>query len=135
MASVSTDHEALLADLRIIADTVLDRVETLVHQVAASPGAAAADTTAADGADAVPPAGDGCTWCPLCAIAALVRGENHELLTRLATQIAALIAWIRDLLARVLPQPDPAPDPSTPDRADQAASAPGFVPISVTIRQ
>jgi hypothetical protein len=145
---MSSDHDALLADLRILADTVLDRVEALVEQVAAPdgtqrPGAQPrgdAHTNAPpneDSADtsAPAPAPGGCTWCPLCAVAALVRGENHELLTTLASQLAALIAVIRELVARFLPpprtEPDDGPDgpppPAPPDRG-------GFVPISVTIR-
>ncbi|TCN51684.1 hypothetical protein EV641_10973 [Rhodococcus sp. SMB37] len=138
MAAVSSDHDALLADLRILADTVLDRVEALVEQVAAQDGASHTDAPSNDGAaEAGAPAqtAGGCTWCPLCAVAALVRGENHELITKLASQLAALIAIIRELVARFLPpprtEPDTGPDgplpPEPPDRG-------GFVPISVTIR-
>jgi hypothetical protein len=136
---VSSDHDALLADLRVLADTVLDRVEALVEQVAAQDGAQHGDVRT----DAPPneataetpaPAG-GCTWCPLCAVAALVRGESHELITKLASQLAALIAVIRELVARFLPpsrtEPDVGPDgPSSPGASDRG----GFMPISVTIR-
>ena len=70
----------------------------------------------------------------MCAVVALVNGENHELLTRLASQLAAFIALVRELLARYLPpRPDPsAPtDPTPPEPRDNGG---GFVPISVTIR-
>lgn len=122
---MTADHDALLADLRVLADTVLDRIEALVHQVG----------TPDDHEDeaAAPPAA--CTRCPLCALLALVRGENHELLTRLAAQISALIAVIRELLARFLPAPasPPSGDPDGPEPPEPAERG-GFVPISVTIR-
>ncbi|WP_346777468.1 hypothetical protein [Rhodococcus sp. HNM0563] len=135
---MSSDHDDLLNDLRILADTVLDRVEALVDQVTAQDGAAQTDAAtnndAAESSAPAPSAG-GCTWCPLCAVAALVRGENHELIAKLASQLAALIAIVRELLARFLPppptepgsSPDGTPPPEPPDRG-------GFVPISVTIR-
>lgn len=148
MAAVSSEHDALVGELRLLAEAVLDRVDRVVQQYAAAQqagaaqdpqptdtGAAGADAPGADapGAGAPAPSG-GCDWCPVCAIAALVRGESHELLTRLATQIAAIIALIRELLARYLPAPaDPGGPESTPppEPADRGG---GFVSIPVTIR-
>lgn len=144
MAAVSSEHDALVAELRLLAEAVLDRVDRAVQQYAAAQPPAPADAGPGDtAADAVPsgtptPAPSaGCSWCPVCAAAALLRGEPHELLTRLATQIAALIALIRELLARYLPPPtgpagsggpEPTPPPEPTDRNG------GFVSIPVTIR-
>ncbi len=132
------DHDALLADLRVLADTVLDYMDGVAEQLAGRgdvpdpvPEKAAAH---ADAGESGRPATTGCSWCPVCAVAALVNGENHELLTRLASQLAAFIALVRELLARYLPRrPDPsAPtDPTPPEPRDNGG---GFVPISVTIR-
>ncbi len=143
MAAVSSEHDALVGELRLLAEAVLDRVDRVVQQYAAAQQAGAAQDpqptdTGAAGADApgagAPAPSGGCDWCPVCAIAALVRGESHELLTRLATQIAAIIALIRELLARYLPAPaDPGGPESTPppEPADRGG---GFVSIPVTIR-
>ncbi|MGV9745710.1 hypothetical protein ACWDTG_12420 [Rhodococcus zopfii] len=140
---MSSEHDALVGELRLLAEAVLDRVDRVVQQYAAAQQAGAAQDpqptdTGAAGADApgagAPAPSGGCDWCPVCAIAALVRGESHELLTRLATQIAAIIALIRELLARYLPAPaDPGGPESTPppEPADRGG---GFVSIPVTIR-
>nr|WP_068165081.1 hypothetical protein [Rhodococcus phenolicus] len=133
MAAVSSEHDALVAELRLLAEAVLDRVDLAVQQYAAAQHPDPEDTGAAGAGDTGP--SGGCAWCPVCALGALVRGEPHELLTRLATQIAAIIALIRELLARYLPPPpagpagpDPAPPPGPTDRGG------GFVSIPVTIR-
>nr|WP_206025235.1 hypothetical protein [Rhodococcus sp. 14C212] len=122
-----------------MADAVLDRLEQTVQRFAEPappPTRPAPGATTEDPAAAPASAASDCSWCPLCAVAAAVRGEPHELLTRLATQIAALIALLRDLLARYLPSPGPGPDgpgPQTPPPAPGRSGA--FVPISVTIRR
>ncbi len=51
-----------------------------------------AQLTAADGA-----AGS-CTWCPVCALVALSRGEQHPLLTAISVHGAALLAILRDVI-------------------------------------
>ncbi|MCR8694187.1 hypothetical protein NWP13_16735 [Rhodococcus pyridinivorans] len=139
MAAVRDDHEALISELVLLADAVLDRVEGTVQQFVAATGDASAHT-APDTATGSTAPGDaeaattpsGCAWCPLCAAAALVRGENHELVSRLASKLAALIALLREFLAQFLPStggvpPEPTPDPPTRDR-------PAFEPISVNLR-
>ncbi|MDV2475231.1 hypothetical protein F8M49_06955 [Rhodococcus zopfii] len=140
---MSSEHDALVGELRLLAEAVLDRVDRVVQQYAAAQQAGAAQDpqptdTGVAGADApgagAPAPSGGCDWCPVCAIAALVRGESHELLTRLATQVAAIIALIRELLARYLPAPaDPGGPESTPP-SEPADRGGGFVSIPVTIR-
>lgn len=142
---MTDDYDMLLADLRVLADTVLDFMDGMVDQLADRGDAAGAGHTAhasgehGDGdpggtAESGTPVPTGCSWCPVCAVVALFRGENHELLTRLAAQLATFIALIREWLARHLPgRPGPsAPtDPAPPESRDPST---GFVPISVTIR-
>ncbi|MEU5842791.1 hypothetical protein [Rhodococcus sp. NPDC047139] len=129
------DHDALLSELLLLADVVLDRVEDAVQQFVAAPGGAAAHSSGENESDrggAV--AANGCAWCPLCAAAALVRGENHELITRLATKLAALIALLREFLSQYLPSARDGGDPPEPSPDPPARQRPAFVPISVDVR-
>ncbi|EME67411.1 hypothetical protein G352_00252 [Rhodococcus ruber BKS 20-38] len=144
---MSADHDVLVTELRALADAVLDRLEQTVQRFAEpessprppEPDAASRpvppDAATGHAPDASASAASACSWCPLCAVAAAVRGEPHELLTRLATQIAALIALLRDLLARYLPPRGPAPDAPGPQDPPPAGRNGTFVPISVTIRR
>lgn len=88
----------LVEELRLLADAVADRAGPWLDRVAA------------DGADA------GCTWCPLCAAVAVVRGEPSELATRGLDAAADLVAVLRAVLA---------------DRWEPGVShMPGFTPSS-----
>ena len=40
-----------------------------------------------------------CSWCPVCALAALVRGERHDLVELVASEGAVIIGLLRQLLA------------------------------------
>lgn len=61
----------------------LTAVTPLVAQISPGPGAPQSS----------------CTWCPVCALVALSRGEQHPLLTALGTQGVALLTALRDMLA------------------------------------
>lgn len=39
-----------------------------------------------------------CTWCPVCALAALSRGEQHPLLAAISVHGAGLLAMLQDYL-------------------------------------
>ncbi|MFR9729188.1 hypothetical protein ACL03H_08170 [Saccharopolyspora sp. MS10] len=52
--------------------------------------------------------GASCGWCPVCAIAALLRGERPELSSRLIEQLAGLVELLRDSLAEHRAPPGPA---------------------------
>ena len=135
---MSEDFDPLLADLRVLADTVLDFMDGVVDQLADRGDTAGTAPTAhgagEHGAESRPPATTGCAWCPVCAAVALFRGENHELLTLLASQLAALIALVREWLARHLPGQPGSPEPTDPAPPEPRDQGKGFVPISVTIR-
>lgn len=142
---MNDEHAQVLAELRALAEGVLERLEPVLQRAASAPSAPAKDGEG--------PSEDGprstCTWCPVCALVAMIRGEQHELLTLLAGQAAAVIAVLRQLLEERRDgagpgvgntgfSGSPAPDsesavPDTTRGAVPTASA--FVPISVTIRR
>ncbi|WP_280437363.1 hypothetical protein [Nocardia carnea] len=70
-------------ELRLLAEAVLERVEPVLRD-------AAADGKSEWG---------NCTWCPLCAAAALVRGEQHEVLATVAAHGTAIVTILREALA------------------------------------
>jgi len=60
-------------------------------------------------------------WCPVCALAALVAGEQHPLLTVIADHSVALLAVIRAIVedpAEPAPPPPPPPPPDGPPETD-----------------
>src|SRR5690606_4015196 len=69
-------------ELRMLAETVLERVEPTLRS-------AAEDR----------PEWSSCSWCPVCATAALVRGEHHDVLTALADHGTAIVTVLREALA------------------------------------
>lgn len=130
---MSEEHERLVAEFRALAETVLTRLEPVLLKAAAATADVASDSASAD----TQPVFTGCSWCPVCALAALVRGEHHELLAFLAGQAAVFLALLREILDEFLG------GPSSPDRGpDGGPTAPGaertrtaaFVPINVTVK-
>lgn len=88
----------LVEELRLLADAVADRAGPWLDRVAA------------DGSDAT------CTWCPLCAAVAVVRGEPSDLAARGFDAAADVVALLRAVLA---------------DRWEPGVShMPGFTPSS-----
>lgn len=94
-------------ELRALAETLLERIEPTLRRAAA------------DGRE-----WDACSWCPVCAAAALVRGEHHEVLTAVADHGTAIVTVLREALAGVPVEPlipdDPA-DPAGSANPDEAA--------------
>lgn len=81
---MTTPHADLADEFRALARAALERMEPLLR-----------------GAEDDPAAGEpwqGCTWCPLCAAAALVKGERHPLITALAREGEHLLIVLRALL-------------------------------------
>jgi hypothetical protein len=72
----------LVEELRLLVDAVADRAGPWLDQVSA----------------AEHPAGS-CTWCPVCALVAVLRGEPNELVTRGLDGAADLVALLRAVLA------------------------------------
>ena len=134
---MNDDHTKLLAEFRVLAETVLSRIEPVVAQMAEGRTNVSADVESSEEL----PAFSGCSWCPVCALAALMRGEHHELLAVLAGHVAVILALLRELLDEFFGgqgKPDGGPDGGvpTPDGTAPAKSRPSsFVPITVTVKR
>lgn len=105
-------------ELRALAETLLERVEPALRRAAA------------DGRD-----WDSCSWCPVCATAALVRGEHHEVVAAIADHGTAIVTVLREALAGVPVEPllpDDLPDDDEESgEYDSAATEVGADPSSV----
>ena len=80
-----------------------------------------------------PPSGHGgpeCQWCPLCQLAAALRGEHPEITERIAEAGAAVANAVRALSESTPPRPGAAPTGrGTPaDTTDGAPRAPRSAP-------
>ncbi|WP_459545240.1 hypothetical protein [Nocardia sp. X0981] len=98
-------------ELRLLAEAVLERVEPVLR------------AAAEDGR----PEWNNCTWCPVCAAAALVRGEHHEVLAAVAAHGTAIVTVLREALAGTPVDPIVPHEHRTPapDRSDAAETADG----------
>ncbi|MBT2275869.1 hypothetical protein J7E69_31250 [Rhodococcus enclensis] len=142
----------LLEECRVLADSVFTRVEPIIAGFAEGLQRAGRTSTPSD----EPSSFDGCSRCPVCALAAAIRGERHELLIVLAEHAVTLPALLRELLDEFLggldngrrsesdDNPDgarPAPDGSVAYAARNSDGVSGrprpsaFVPIDVTVRR
>ena len=120
-------HSDVGPELRQLAQTILDRLDPAVRAGAAM---------AAGGREGK------CqqVWCPVCALAALVNGEQHPLLTVIAEHSVALLTVVRAMAepSAGAGRPEP-PDPTTPTRPrppedDPPPSGPGHyqhIPVTV----
>lgn len=81
---MSTEHSDVAAELWALAQTVLTKLEPVLRQAME---------------DQRERPRQGCSWCPVCALAAMIRGEQHDLLTLLASEGASVVALIRQMVA------------------------------------
>jgi hypothetical protein len=76
-------------------------------------------------------------WCPVCALAAVVTGEEHPLLTVIAEHSVALLAVIRAIVDQVDRPPTPPDGPpgggAGVEAADDAGPTSRYQPITVTV--
>ena len=101
------------AELRALAQSILDRLEPAVRMAAAR----------AQSAGVAGPCQQ--VWCPVCALAALISGEQHPLLDVVSEHSVALLSVVRALVdgidtGNTGPTPPPEPDgppegPAPPD--------------------
>lgn len=94
-----TDHSDLGPELRQLAQAILDRLDPAVRSAAAM----AADSLRGPGRCQQ-------VWCPVCAVAALVNGEQHPMLNLISEHSVALMTMLRTLAT----DPQAAPKPSAP---------------------
>jgi hypothetical protein len=119
-------HPDIGPELRKLAQKILDQIDPAVRL--------AASRAIGDGA------GTGkCqqVWCPVCALAAVVSGEEHPLLTVIAEHSVALLAVIRAIVDQVDGTPPPPDGPPGGGVEPEAAADPRpttrYQPISVTV--
>lgn len=111
-------HSDLGPELRQLAQAILDRLDPAVRLAAAAAAASAANG----------PGKCQQVWCPVCALAAVVNGEHHPLLTVIADHSVALLEVIRAVVTDATPGGDddtPGPDggPAGPPPGDEPPPA------------
>jgi hypothetical protein len=119
-------HPDIGPELRKLAQKILDQIDPAVRVAAARAVGDGAGTGACQQ-----------VWCPVCALAAVVTGEEHPLLTVIAEHSVALLAVIRAIVDQV---EQPATPPDGPpgggegvETPDDAAPASRYQPITVTV--
>jgi hypothetical protein len=105
---VSGAHPELGPELRLLAQAILDRLDPAVRSAAAM---AAGSGEGPGKCQQV--------WCPVCALAALVSGEQHPLLEVIAEHSVALLTVVRAILEDTAGTagdrpPEPPPEPPQP---------------------
>ncbi|GFG69840.1 hypothetical protein [Mycolicibacter senuensis] len=118
-AGAHRDLGELGPELRKLAQAILDRLDPAVR--------AAAMLAAADA-----PGKCQQVWCPVCALAALVTGEEHPLLSVVAEHSVALFDVIRAVVGETGDRPGP-PDGPPPGGDGDAPAKTGYQHIPVTI--
>jgi hypothetical protein len=102
-------HGDLGPELRRLAQAVLDRLDPAVR------AAALAAVRSGGG-----PGKCQQVWCPVCALAALVTGEQHPLLTLIAEHSVGLLTVVRMMVDGSAQPPDPdGPEPAAGPGAPQ----------------
>ncbi|MFC8530630.1 hypothetical protein [Nocardia sp. NPDC057227] len=96
------------AELKLLAEAVLERVEPVLRRTAT--------TGRTDW--------ESCSWCPVCAAAALLRGERHDVLAAIADHGTAIVTVLREALAGVPVDPVRF-DPETGEPHEHAPAHPG----------
>jgi hypothetical protein len=115
VAGVSEFHTDLPPELRQLAQSILDRLDPAVR-IAAARASSGSESKCQQ------------VWCPVCALAALVSGEQHPLLTVIAEHSVALLAVVRAMTDAMDPGaevPAPPTDPSGPDDPTPGGPASG----------
>jgi hypothetical protein len=124
-------HPDIGPELRQLAQAILDRLDPAVRLAAARAAGSGAGKCQQ-------------VWCPVCALAALVAGEQHPLLTVIAEHSVGLLAVIRAIIEDTAdtggptpPEPPEAPPPSGPPGGDEPPPAgPGrYQHIPVTVEE
>lgn len=127
-------HPDIGPELRQLAQSILDRIDPAVRIAAARAAGSGQGTGKCQQ-----------VWCPVCALAALVEGEQHPLLTVIAEHSVALLAVIRAAVEQTgqqtgagppEPPPDGPPAPGGPDDGAPPPTDPGrYQHIPVTVEE
>jgi hypothetical protein len=105
VAGVTGSHPAIEPELRQLAQSILDRLDPAVR-LAATRLAASSEGKCEQ------------VWCPICALAAIMTGRQHPLLTIVAEHSVALMTVLRAMVesvdATTPPDSPTPPDPTEP---------------------
>jgi hypothetical protein len=120
-------HSDIGPELRRLAQKVLDQLDPAVRLAAAAAAGGGPGTGKCQQ-----------VWCPVCALAAVVTGEEHPLLTVIAEHSVTLLAVIRTIVEQVdRPTPPPPGGPPSGGGAEEAAGEPAptsrYQSIPVTV--
>lgn len=94
-------HTDIGPELRQLAQSILDRLDPAVRMAAAR-------------AQAGGPGKCEQVWCPVCAIAALISGEQHPLLNVVAEHSVALLTLVKAMVDNIDGARTPPPEPDGP---------------------
>ncbi len=127
-----TTHRDVGPELRKLAQAVLDGID---------PGVRAAAARAWGGG----PARCQQVWCPVCALAALMTGEQHPLLSVIADHSVSLLSVARALLddlEKSEEKPENGPGSAPPDGGGDVSAPTGdgmskshYQPITITVEE
>ncbi len=117
---MTSPHPDIGPELRQLAQAVLDRLDPAVRAAAAM----AAESMRGPGRCEQ-------VWCPVCALVALVNGEQHPLLTVIAENSVTLLTVVRAMAAD--PPPAAAPEQKPPGDAPPSSQNGRYhrIPIDV----
>lgn len=115
-------HSDLGPELRQLAQAILDRIDPALRGAAMMAAARAAGE----------PGRCQQVWCPVCALAALVTGEEHPLLNVIAEHSVALLTVIRALVDQADGTTPPSPEPPQPPSEPEPPRG-RYEPIPVTV--
>jgi hypothetical protein len=134
VADVSRAHPDIGPELRKLAQAVLDAIDPAVRSAAALAAGGGVGTGKCQQ-----------VWCPVCALAAVVTGEEHPLVTVIADHSVALLDVIRaivddlDRSAESPPDGPPGGGLAAEAAADNGAGASNgksrYQPISVSLEE
>ncbi|ODQ85357.1 hypothetical protein [Mycolicibacterium holsaticum] len=119
---MSGAHPDLGPELRQLAQTILDRLDPAVKLAAARAAGGGAGRCQQ-------------VWCPVCALAALVAGEQHPLLTVISEHSVALLAVVRAILENSADSPGHEPDEPPPPPPPNGAGPGRYQHIPVTVEE
>ncbi|MDT5171595.1 MAG: hypothetical protein QOD02_4949 [Mycobacterium sp.] len=117
-------HPDIAPELRKLAHKILDQIDPAVRLAASRAVGGGAGTGKCQQ-----------VWCPVCALAAAVTGEEHPLLTVVAEHSVALLAVIRAIVEQVDRPATPPDDPpgGGVETTDDVGPTSRYQPISVTV--
>ena len=125
---MSGSHSDIGPELRQLAQSILDRLDPAVRLAAAR-------------AQAGGPGKCEQVWCPVCALAALISGEQHPLLNVLAEHSVALLTVVKAMIdnldgAGTPPQPGGPPPEGQPPPEPAGPAEPGhYQRITVIVEE